>query len=104
MKDKAAGFHFNVTVDELRKVVDILSTRLEQLGYNSVEIPQTYYWHIPTAQLYSPADDPTDLDIGDVSDDWEELLKIVQDPELAVTDGFSWLSAVCRAIADHTSG
>ncbi len=104
MTDENKEFAFTVSVAELRDIVGILLHHLVQQGYDVVRIPETYYWNIPTAQLYDPQSTPTDLDLGDVYDDWQELVKIRDKPDLAVTDAFAWLGAVCRAIGDHTVG
>jgi len=95
-------FRYNVGVQDLRKVTNILLDMLEELGYDHVELDKTYYWDIPSEQVYDPMSDPHDLELGDLHDDWQELLKTLADPERAATPFLFCLGSIYRALGDHT--
>lgn len=65
-----------VCIAELREVANLLFDHLEQSGHAEIELESDYYWSVPTEQLYSVYEEPTDLTIGQLSDDQRELASI----------------------------
>ena len=39
---------------KLRSATEMLFDHLKEAGYDSVEIPHDYYWHIHAPELYDP--------------------------------------------------
>ena len=42
---------------------------------------EDYYWMVNLDEKYNPLEDPKELGLGQVSDDWEELLRLLDRDE-----------------------
>lgn len=88
----------------LRKLSEKLLSHLEQRGYGAVELPADYYWHIPKEQRYDMNRQPSDLSIGQLSDDWHELQKILSGESEPLGYALVWLASILRAAGEETLG
>lgn len=93
-----------ITLSELKAVFLQEVNHLEELGYEKIEIPVDYYWNIPQDLIYDPYNEPKNLDMGQLSDDWQELQKTLRGDRDPLTYDLVWLSTILRAIGEHTLG
>jgi hypothetical protein len=95
-----------VHVDELRRISEILLTHLETVGYRAVEVEKDFYWHVPSDDLYDRYEAPQaeQLNVGQISEDWERLVAILEERSPPVADALTWLASVLRAVGDSTIG
>ena len=72
-----------INIKELIEVIHVLEKRMKEVYPNGViEIPDDdYYWSITDDTKYDPAETPGNLDLGQVSFDWDELLKLKDEVE-----------------------
>jgi len=90
----------NIEVQKLRQVADKIFDHIENdLGVRSVPLDDDYYWQIPDAELYSIDKDPTELDIGQLSEDLSFLEDVVGEGEQAVCLMFLHLAPLLRYLA-----
>ena len=64
-------------------------------------MPWDFYWDIPVEELYDPYTTPNDLDLGQLSEDWEKLRAIARGETLPVGYSLTWLAAVLRAVGEQ---
>ncbi len=93
---------FNVSVGELRRIANLVLDHLQQVVGESVELPVDYYWNIPSERMYNVLEDPGDFDIGQLTEDWDDLRRLLDQEEndplcLDLVD----LGALLRAIGQH---
>jgi hypothetical protein len=93
-----------VSVSELRTISEQLFLHLENTGYNSVDNSTDYYWNIPTEFRYNPYEEPKELDLGQLTDDWENLHKILEGTTDPIGYALVWLSTVLRAVGETVIG
>ncbi len=93
-----------ITVDELRKFSDELFRHLESRGVHAVSLDHDYYWSIPSNQLYDPASEPTNLEMGQLSEDLEQLRQIGSGQRPPVSYALVWLSSILRSIGEKYVG
>lgn len=60
----------------LEKVTKEIFNHLKQLGIEGIELDKDFYWNVPLDQKYEPYNKPTALDLGQLSDDLQELQAI----------------------------
>jgi hypothetical protein len=89
-----------INLQELRAVMDTLLTHLERQDIEGIEIPVDYYWNIPKDQKYDVYNEPGKLDVGQLSDDWSELLRLIGPDGSSLNYHFVWLAAILRSIGD----
>jgi hypothetical protein len=56
----------------------------------------------PREALYDPYTQPESLSLGQLSDDWEDLLKIDSENMPAVGYAAVWLASILRAVGEST--
>jgi hypothetical protein len=66
----------------------------------TVELPSDYYWDIPEGEKYNPYQKPSDLTLGQLTDDWSELNKVLEGSAEPISYHFVWLAAILRAIGE----
>ena len=85
-----------ISTSEIRAIVDVLCRHLEATGRTELEIHRDFYWSVPNEA--EVPDDPGELTVGSLADEWEWLKGMVADEEKAVGYGFVWLGAVLREV------
>lgn len=89
-----------ISLSDLRKVTNKIFDHLERLGYQKLELDKDYYWNISEELVYDVSIDPTDFEIGQLSDDWAELEKILSNEDKPLSYSLVWLSAILRFVGE----
>ena len=88
-----------ISINELRSIFDILEKEVRLHCGEEVEIEsEDYYWEIKEDELYNPTTPPNDLMLGQISDDWMELSRLVNPSEIPVSYDLKRLGAVLEAV------
>lgn len=89
-----------IRLSELRQATNVLFDHLEQTGRTELELTEDFYWNISEKSLYSVYAPPSksDLTMGQLSDDWNELTKIASGKSPPLAYGLVWLSSLLRFI------
>ena len=90
--------NIRIELADLTQAFDLLVSHLRSEGVNFVEISDDYYWDVADEELYNPLKGPTDLDLGQLTHDWERLSDILVGKSPPVGYGLVWLAAILRAI------
>ena len=93
-----------INISELKAIFLREIEHLEELGYEKLEIPVDYYWNIPHEVRYDPYQEPKQLNLGQLSEDWEWLKQTLDGKREPLTYDLVWLSTILRAIGEHTPG
>jgi hypothetical protein len=91
-----------VNLTDLRVIADRLLMYLEETGRTDIEVSEDYYWHIAMEDAYDVSRDPTNITIGQLSDDWRELERIMNNEAPPIGYALVWLSAIMRIIGEKT--
>ena len=89
-----------VKIRDLRQVIDELFSHLEDVGHTWVEITDDYYWNIPQDYRYDVTREPSEFDIGQLSDDWSELQKILTGANEPISYALVWASSILQHIGE----
>src|SRR5205085_3362148 len=87
-----------INIHDLKRVSDQLFSHLEEIGHNSVEITEDYYWNIPKEHRYDPMQEPKEFDLGQLTEDWSELQQILNRTSEPISYALVWLSSLLRNI------
>jgi hypothetical protein len=87
-------------LSDLRRATDALFDHLERTGRTEIEVTEDFYWNIPEKRLYSVYSPPpeSELTVGQLSDDWNELTKIASGQRPPIAYALVWLSSLLRFI------
>jgi hypothetical protein len=90
---------------KLHEAMELIFKHLAELGYEYVEIPHDYYWDVMTPERYDPYNEPVqELALGQLSDDWFELEKILRKENDPINYDLVRLSALLRAVGEEALG
>jgi hypothetical protein len=89
-----------VKVSELRSICETLLNHLEENGFSTIEITSDFYWNIPEGTRYDRYEEPKEFTMGQLSDDWNELQKILRGNREPLGYALVWYSAILRAIGE----
>lgn len=89
-----------VTTANLRRACELLLTHLEATGRPEIEIAEDFYWKISQDEAYTPYSTPSQLTMGQLSDDWNELMAIVHGNKEPIGYALVWLSSVIRRVGE----
>ena len=92
----------NIEIARLRRIADQLLTYLEETGRSELEISEDFYWLVEEGEVYNPSRDPSDLTMGQLSDDWSELEAILDGKNPPIGYALVWLSAILRIVGEKT--
>jgi len=93
-------YEVQIRVSELRLLTEILFTHLEELEKDEITISHDYYWAISDEERYNPYEKPSDLTIGQLTDDWQELQQILVSENEPISYALVWLSSILRCIGE----
>lgn len=92
-----------INISQLRRLSEILLAHLEATGHSVVDIDVDFYWDVPTNQKYENYNKPS-VDVGQLSDDWSELQRILDDKAEPINYALVWFGAVLRRIGETSTG
>ena len=62
-----------IEAKELEQLLSILLKHQQELGKIKFTIDDDYYWDVAKSDKYNPYVKPTELTLGQLTDDWREL-------------------------------
>ena len=67
----------NISIAELAEITAAIFKEAQEAGVDEVELDENYYWLVPDESIYdiSTGDQPQDLNLGSLFDDYSELKK-----------------------------
>jgi hypothetical protein len=89
-----------IIASDLDLLIKKLVGHIIELGVNSINLPDEYYWHIPKEELNNAYKKPVTLDLGRLSDDWCDLREIIIGERDPLISDFIKLAAILRIIGE----
>ena len=92
-----------ININEVSEVVNLLLKELkENINKNEVEVDEDYYWFVNKDELYNPYENPKNLTLGQLSEDWDELKSVLRKEKKLISYDLVKLSVLMRVIGDKT--
>ncbi len=90
-----------VTVRELRQASNLLFDYLDKCVHHSIELDADYYWIITEKERYDPYNEPKDLGLGQLYDDWQKMQEIAEGSSEPIAYHLVWLSAILTYVGER---
>lgn len=90
----------SINLDELNRILDKLFAHLKKNGVNDIELTKDFYWYISENQVYNPYNKPTELTLGQLTDNWNELIKTLEEDNDLIAYNFVWAATILRALGE----
>lgn len=90
-----------IDLSELKQTIDRLFNHImDTRGVKFFEFEKENYWNIPSRDVYE-FEEPKELDIGNLSDDWEFLSKLLQSENQPVAYQLTQVAPLLRYIGER---
>jgi hypothetical protein len=93
-----------IDIKTLENATKYIFQHIKDKGIKSVEIKEDFYWNISSEEKYNPYHEPTDLDLGQLSDDWLEIKKIALREKQPISYSLVWLAAIYKIMGEKIVG
>jgi hypothetical protein len=90
--------NMKISVDEIQKITSLLLSRLKESRGDEIEVTNDYYWDISDEELYNPYEEPKNITLGQLSDDIEEIQRLVNSDDVIMYD-LKRLAVIFKAIS-----
>jgi len=88
-----------IEISKLRAIFEKLMSHLEKRS-RSVIVDEDFYWVIPKEFKYDVYKEPTEFGIGQLTDDWQEMEKVLNGQHDPIAYDLVWFAAVVAAIGE----
>lgn len=88
-----------VDLSLLEKAVSTIFSEMKRRGIDSVPLDADFYWNVPSESIYDPYNEPNQLDIGQLEDDYETL-RLAQETDKLMGYNLKNVSAIIRYLSE----
>ncbi|MDR0467985.1 MAG: hypothetical protein LBG67_03955 [Campylobacteraceae bacterium] len=92
-----------VNIDELKKTVMLLLSKLKDGKGDEIELKNDYYWDISSEQLYNPYDKPSEISLGQLPDDLNEIYRLSKSNDEAIPYDLKRVAEILKALSIENS-
>ncbi|WP_343703076.1 hypothetical protein [Chitinophaga sp.] len=92
-----------VNIDELINITALLLLELKNSKGNEVELKNDYYWDISSDQIYDPYNDPSEISLGQLSDDLAEIHRLTKSDDEAIPYDLKRIAEILKALSIENS-
>ncbi|QMU62825.1 MAG: hypothetical protein GKR88_00080 [Flavobacteriaceae bacterium] len=89
-----------VKIIDIQKGFNKIFDHIKDSGIEEVEIQKDFYWNIPEEERYRLEKEPANLDMGQLSEDWDNLLRIINNENDPIAYALVWLSSIGRYVGE----
>lgn len=89
-----------IKILDLQKGFNKVFDHIKNNGINEVEIEDDFYWNIPEEKRNNINKEPDEFDIGQLSDDWDESLQVINGGKEPLAFSLVWLSSISKVIGE----
>ena len=91
-----------VTTSELRAALEKVLKHLDDSGRSEFSIEEDFYWSVPSGSAYDNYTQPSELSVGQLTDDWSRLKAIGDGDEEPLGYALVWASSVLRILGEKS--
>ena len=88
-----------ISNSDLKSIFSLLLKSLEAYYREGIDIDVDYYWDIDFKELYDPYNEPKNITIGQLDEDWGNLLKLLDNRHDVISHDFKLFSNIIRAVS-----
>ncbi|MFV0460668.1 MAG: hypothetical protein ACK5MT_18070 [Actinomycetales bacterium] len=89
-----------IPVETLRRSAGLLLDHLETSGGPIIALDKDMFWAIPAEHRGNVYAEPTEFTVGQVTESFQNITRIVQDPSTATSYALVWLADLLRAAGE----
>lgn len=75
-----------ININDLEKIILLLLHKLKESKGNEIELNNDFFWDIPSDELYNPYEDPKNITLGQLTDEVNEIMRLMKADEAIAYD------------------
>lgn len=88
---------YDIDLRQLRTVtLRLLDHLIETQGIDGVILDRTFYWNVPDDSLFDMSEDPSELNVGSLIDDWGFISGLLDQEEEPVAYQLTEIAPIIR--------
>lgn len=88
-----------IDTDDLITIIDILKNEIISAFPDGIEVDEEdFYWQFYDNEVYDPKNEPKVEMLGQLSEDWNELLRLKNNSEIAISYDLKRLAAILNIV------
>ncbi|WP_051786248.1 hypothetical protein [Endozoicomonas numazuensis] len=89
----------------LFEVIELLQKNIDENLPEVINVEiEDFYWEISEEDLYNPVSTPEELTLGQLSEDWSELSRLMDDSNFPISYDLRRLSAILLILRKYSIG
>ena len=94
-----------IETTDLIDVIDGLKANLLEAFPEGINVEdEDFYWQINADELYDPTKEPEVNELGQLSDDWDELLKLKKEGRIPISYDLTRLAVILQIVRKKSIG
>lgn len=89
-----------IEIDVLEEATKAVFKHLKEQKITDLKFDEDFYWNITQEDRYNPYDEPKELTLGQLSDDWLEIKKIASGENETIGFALVWLASLYKIIGE----
>ncbi|MGC5743710.1 hypothetical protein [Chryseobacterium sp. NFX27] len=94
--------NIEIQKEDLKKILFMLIDQLDNFPTDKFSLEKDLYWSIPDDKLYNAYQEPQDLTMGSLVEDWEFLQKILRKEREVLGYDFYKVSGILKSIGQSS--
>lgn len=87
-----------INIDKLQWIITLLLLKLKEGKGNEIELENDFYWDISEKELYNPYEMPQNISLGQLSDDLEEVERLLKSDD-AISYDLKRVSNILKSLS-----
>lgn len=86
---------------DLLELIDLLKSEIDEWFDEGIDFEDDFYWEINPDELYQFSKNPSKIFMGQLTDDWAELLRLKNKEEIPIKYDLQRLGVILRYLASR---
>lgn len=101
MSEVTSRNNLTFSLDELEQITQVLFRHLRDKGRLQFELTEDYYWHVSKDERYNPGVTPKALDLGQLTDDLNQLRRAASGESEVVAFDLTELASILTFVGEE---
>ena len=94
-----------IKTTDLLDVIEALRINISEAFPDEIDVDaEDFYWQISEDELYDPTQEPKVEELGQLSDDWSELLRLKSENGIPISYDLNRLATILRIVRKKSVG
>jgi len=89
-----------INKEDLKQIIDQIKLELDEWFKDNINLDDDFYWQMDSKECYRFAEEPNNFSLGQLTDDWTELLRLKTESEIPIKYDMYRLAAILKYLSE----